>query len=187
MKKSFAALVATLLLVACNGSGSTPAPEPAPPSDIQNPTESPPVWNQPLQEEKSAVTIFLYENPEDEVKIQEQLVALEIELEESAETPEEEIEAALTKLFSLKEPVYDSTSWRTALYASNLSVAEVALKDGVMEVFLEGDFVGTGAVADAFMKPQIESTIGQYAKPYRIFLNGTEKNWECVLDYQGNC
>src|SRR3990167_1476164 len=115
------------------------------------------------------------------------LIPVEKNLETPVYTTEDEIKQALTALFAVKTFTYGESGLENSVYASTLASATVTTASGKTTVALEGQVIGTGAVADAFLKLQITQTIEQYVSDYTITLNGSEKNWNCALDASGNC
>src|SRR3990167_4695809 len=115
------------------------------------------------------------------------LIPVEKNLETPVYTTEDEIKQALTALFAVKTFTYGESGLENSVYASTLAAATVTTASGKTTVALEGQVIGTGAVADAFLKLQITETIEQYVSDYTITLNGSEKDWSCALDAKGDC
>lgn len=93
---------------------------------------------------------------------------------------------ALMTLFSVREAVIEGM--HNSLWQSALTVDEIrGVGDNTIEIYISGEMVSSGACDDPRLKEQIEATIRQYRPKYRIFLNGTEKNWECFGDMSGAC
>ena len=71
---------------------------------------------------------------------------------------------------------------------SRLAVDKIQSRDGVTtEVWFKGSVSSPGTCNDPRIKAQLESTIGRYKPKFKIFLNGTEKEYGCIGDMREEC
>jgi hypothetical protein len=99
---------------------------------------------------------------------------------------EDRILTALNTLFSIKTERIDDTH-TNSLSQSDLKTEKVELIDGVMHIYLKWKITWSGVALDAFIKPQIHETIQAYSTNYKVYLNGSEKEWKCALDMSWEC
>lgn len=93
---------------------------------------------------------------------------------------------ALMTLFSIKDP--NVSGMYNSVWQSTLTVDEIrGIGDQTVEVYISGETMTSGVCDDPRFKEQIEATVRQYWPKYSIFLNGSEKNWECFGDMSGTC
>ncbi len=93
---------------------------------------------------------------------------------------------ALMTLFSIKDSTVGGL--HNSLWQSDLTVDEIrGVGDQNVEVHISGETMTSGVCDDPRFKEQIEATVRQYWPKYKIFLNGTEKHWECFGDMSGMC
>ncbi|MFO0764407.1 MAG: hypothetical protein U0518_06200 [Candidatus Gracilibacteria bacterium] len=135
------------------------------------------------------ILLYLLRPPEDDMNgdIGRYLEPITIGFGSGSVSESEKITNVLTALFKIKTYYYGETGLHNVLYASDLKVAKVELKNDVYQVDITGKVVGLGVVADAFYKLQITKVIEQYTKKYKITLNGSENAWRCALDMSGMC
>lgn len=105
----------------------------------------------------------------------------------SRETATEDIvHDALMTLFSVRDATVNDMY--NSLWQSTLTVDEIrGMGDAGIEVYISGETMTSGTCDDPRFKEQIEATVRQYRPKYRIFLNGTETEWECFGDMSGMC
>ncbi|MEA3249482.1 MAG: hypothetical protein U9Q03_03930 [Patescibacteria group bacterium] len=93
---------------------------------------------------------------------------------------------ALMTLFSVRDATVNAMY--NSLWQSTLMVDQVqGVGADTVEVYISGEALTSGVCDDPRFKEQIEATVRQYWPNYTIFLNGTEKEWECFGDQSGLC
>ncbi|MFA6603496.1 MAG: hypothetical protein WCT10_01485 [Patescibacteria group bacterium] len=93
---------------------------------------------------------------------------------------------ALQSLFAVRDTNYDGLY--NSLASSSLAVDKIQSRDGVTtEVWLKGQIVSSGTCDDPRIKEQIEATVRRLKPDFKIFLNGSEKNYRCIGNQSGDC
>jgi hypothetical protein len=93
---------------------------------------------------------------------------------------------ALQSLLAIRDTNYEGLY--NSLATSSLTVDKIQSRDGVTtEVWLKGEVGGGGACDAPRIKEQLEATIRRLKPDFKIFLNGSEKNYACIGDQSGTC
>jgi len=86
--------------------------------------------------------------------------------------------------------IHDNTvqTYYNGLADSRLSVDKIQSTDGVTtEVWLKGKISSPGECNDPRIKEQIEATVRRLKPKYKIFLNGSWSNYDCIGNLKGDC
>jgi hypothetical protein len=96
------------------------------------------------------------------------------------------IHDALMSLFDVRESTHNQLY--NSLYQSKLTVDRIISPDGVTtEVWLKGDIASGGVCDDPRIKAQIEGTVKRLRPVYKIYLNGTEAEYQCIGNMKEEC
>jgi hypothetical protein len=108
----------------------------------------------------------------DVVGCQDSIVPVTVQLDAPSASP---IEAALTKLFSIKEQNYGESGFYNALYQSDLVVESATVENGLATVYLTGQFALGGVCDNPRFQAQLEYTVLQFPgiEAVQIFINNT--------------
>lgn len=109
------------------------------------------------------------------------------QLSAEAKLTDNPVQEALSALFAVKTAKYLDTDFVSTLNESDISAAVTKLEDGTLQVNLTGELMPAGDMSPAYMKGQIEETIGYYTSDFVIQLNGSEAEYRCFGDLSGNC
>ena len=107
---------------------------------------------------------------------------------------EDKIANWLWMIFSIKTRFYN-TIWQdyeentieNMLYKSDVSIKDIDFDGEQFSIYLSGSLISQWALMSSFIKPQINKTIQEYTKSYKVFLNGSEEAWKCALDTSWEC
>lgn len=100
------------------------------------------------------------------------------------------LQTALTELFSVHNRDYGQSGLITALDQTNIRVNRVNIDaSGMATIELTGSVMMGGTCDSPRIQEQVNRTIRQFSsvRDYRIFLNGSERNWRCLFNMSGNC
>lgn len=93
---------------------------------------------------------------------------------------------ALNSLFAIRETTFKEL--HNSLANSSLAVDKIQSTDGVTtEVWLTGQTQSAGECDDPRIKEQVAATVRRLKPHFRIFFNGSEKDWRCLTDLSGQC
>jgi hypothetical protein len=108
----------------------------------------------------------------DPIGCNDSIVPVTVQLDEPSASP---IEAALTKLLSIKEQTYGESGFYNALYQSNLVVESATVDNGLATVYLTGEFAIGGVCDSPRFSNQLEYTVLQFpgVEAVQIFINNT--------------
>lgn len=160
MKKLFALLLLTALLIACQPPTDKPETPPA-----QEPKEE-------LTDDLLIYMIALESNGEvgEKIGCGDSIVPVTITVPQT----EEPIKTALDQLLSEKDEFYGQSGLYNSLYQSDLKVDSVKIIDSKAEVNLSGTLTLSGVCDNPRVETQIEWTVLQFneIKEVQVFLNG---------------
>jgi hypothetical protein len=92
----------------------------------------------------------------------------------------------LNSLFAQRDPSF--AKLYNSLAMTSLTVDKIQSTDGVTtEVWLKGTPTSGGTCDDPRIRMQIEATIKRLKPKYKIFLNGSESEYNCIGNMSGNC
>ncbi len=141
-----------------------------------------------IDKETDVVYFYLIAHPGNDMSnIDQYLERVPFSLKSKIFTKSDMVYQALKALFDVKNEFHEDSGLQNALYSSSLRIVKTDQEDDTMGIFIKGRMRGGGILSDDFIKRQIEKTIEQYAGNYKIFLNGSEKEWRCALDESGIC
>lgn len=99
------------------------------------------------------------------------------------------LQTALEELFSVRPRDYGQSGYITALDDQNFHITRVAIVEGTATIEITGTIRFGGTCDVPRVEEQIKQTIKQFSsvQNYRILLNDSERNWQCLFQTKDDC
>lgn len=96
------------------------------------------------------------------------------------------LQDVVASLLAVREPTFRGLY--NSLSQSRLAVERIRSADGVTtEVWLTGEVSSGGTCDDPRIRKQVEATVARLKPKFKIILNGSADNWDCLGDMSGQC
>lgn len=140
-----------------------------------------------LSADKPGEQIELDDLPEGSIELSNGYL-VRVLLDEEISTSEP-VKEALSELFEIKDATYGEQKYRNYLSRANLTVQteKGSGETGELAVKLSGEFTLSQESDVVYAKQQIERTIENYTLNYRISLNGSESEYNCIGKSDTDC